>query len=161
MTKTIIADSSPLIVLLKSDLEHILPGLFYEIIVPEAVWQEILSGKENDTAKRKLPLLSWIIRTPAAALKESVENHNLGKGETEALSLALEIPESGVILDDFAARKCARNLHIPFIGTGGLLISAKQRKLISSVSEALEKVQREGLWLSDAVVKMLKEKAKE
>ncbi len=77
------------------------------------------------------------------------------------MSLALEIPESGVILDDFAARKCARNLHIPFIGTGGLLISAKQRKLISSVSEALEKIQREGLWLSDAVVKTLKEKAKE
>ncbi len=161
MTKTIIADSSPLIVLLKSDLEDILPGLFDEIIVPEAVWQEVLSGKENDAAKQKLPLLSWIIRTPAATSNESVKNYNLGKGETEALSLALEISESGVILDDFAARKCARNLHIPFIGTGGLLISAKQRKLISSVSEALEKVQREGLWLSDAVIKMLKEKAKE
>lgn len=161
MTKTIIADSSPLIVLLKSDLEDILPGLFDEIIIPEAVWQEVLSGKENDTAKRKLPHLSWIKRTPAASLNESVESYNLGKGETEALSLALEIPQSGVILDDFAARKCARNLQIPFVGTGGLLISAKQKKLISSVSEALEKVQREGLWLSDAVVKMLKEKAGE
>lgn len=161
MTKTIIADSSPLIILLKSDLEHILPGLFDEIIVPEAVWQEVLSGKENDTAQRKLPLLSWITRTPAASLNESVKNYNLGKGETEALSLALEISASGVILDDFAARKCARNLHIPFVGTGGLLISAKQRKLIPSVSESLEKVQREGLWLSDIIVKMLKEKAGE
>ncbi len=117
MTKTIIADSSPLIVLLKSDLEYILPGLFDEIIVPEAVWQEILSGKENDTAKQKLPILSWATRTSATSLNESVENYNLGKGETEALSLALEISASGVILDDFAARKCARNSHIQFTGT--------------------------------------------
>ena len=52
MTKTIIADSSPLIVLLKSDLEDILPGLFDEILVPEAVWQEILAGGERDAAQR-------------------------------------------------------------------------------------------------------------
>lgn len=66
-----------------------------------------------------------------------------------------------MILDDFAARKCARDLKIPFIGTGGLLISAKQKNLILSVSEALEKVQSEGLWLSDTLIEMLKEKAGE
>lgn len=118
---------------------------------------------EQRKGHRKAKITAFILdyTNSRRIIKKSVENYNLGKGETEALSLALEIPESGVILDDFAARKCARNLHIPFIGTGGLLISAKQRKLISSVSEALEKIQREGLWLSDAVVKTLKEKAKE
>ena len=161
MTKTIIADSSPLIVLLKSDLEDVLPGLFDEILVPEAVWQEILAGGERDVAKQKLPLLSWVDRIPAIAVSEEIENYNLGKGETEALSLALEILEAGVILDDFAARKCARKLKIPFIGTGGLLISAKRKNLISSVSEALKTVQSEGLWLSDAIIEMLLEKAGE
>ena len=161
MNKTIIADSSPLIVLLKSDLENILPELFDEILIPEAVWQEILSGGEADAAKQKLPFLSWVKRIPAISVNEAIENYNLGKGETEALSLALEISEAGVILDDFAARKCARDLKIPFIGTGGLLISAKQKNLISSVSEALEKVQSEGLWLSESIIKMLKEKAGE
>jgi predicted nucleic acid-binding protein len=161
LTKTIIADSSPLIVLLKSDLENILPGLFDEIIVSEAVWQEILAGGINDAATSKLPLLFWIRRTSAKESHQEIENYNLGRGETEALSLALEIPDSGVILDDFAARKCARDLRIPFTGTGGLLISAKRKGLISSVSEALEKVQNEGLWLSDSIVKMLKEKGGE
>ena len=85
----------------------------------------------------------------------------MGRGETEALSLALQISHAGVILDDFAAGKCAKDLKIPFIGTGGLLISAKQKNLISTISEALEKVQNEGLWLSDAVIEMLKEKAGE
>lgn len=161
MTKTIIADSSPLIVLLKSDLENILPELFDEIIVPEAVWQEILAGGTKDAATNKLPFLFWIRQISAVKSHKEMEDYNLGKGETEALSLALEIPESGVILDDFAARKCARDLKIPFTGTGGLLISAKHKGLISSVTEALEKIQNEGLWLSEAVVKMLKEKGGE
>ncbi len=81
MTKTIIADSSPLIVFLKSDLEGILPELFDEIIVPEAVWQEVLSSKEKDTAKRKLPLLSWITRTPAASLKNRLKIIISGKAK--------------------------------------------------------------------------------
>lgn len=161
MNKTIIADSSPLIVLLKSDLEDILPKLFEEILVPEAVWQEVLSGGETDAAKQKLPLLSWIKRIPTTISNEEIKQYNLGKGETEALSLALKTPDSGVILDDFAARKCAKDMKIPFIGTGGLLIAAKQKDLISSVSEALQKVQNEGLWLSDAVIEMLKQKAGE
>ncbi len=127
MTKTIIADSSPLIVLFKSDLEHILPELFDEILVPEAVWQEILSGEDEDVAKRKLPFIIWIKRIRATASNLEIEKYNLGKGETGALSLALEIPESGVILDDFAAGKCAKNLKVSYIGTGGLLIAAKRK----------------------------------
>jgi predicted nucleic acid-binding protein len=161
LTKTIITDSSPLIILLKSDLEDILPALFDEILVPESVWQEISSGSKTDAAKQKLPLIFWLKRTAATVSNKKIENYNLGKGETEALSLALERPEAGVILDDFAARKCARDLKIPFIGTGGLLVSAKQKGLIPSVSQALEKVQNEGLWLSDAVTVLLKERAGE
>lgn len=45
MNKTLIVDSSPLIVLLKSDLEHILPDLFDEVRLPDAVWNEVLNGK--------------------------------------------------------------------------------------------------------------------
>lgn len=161
MTKTIIADSSPLIILLKSDFEHILFELFDEILIPEAVWQEVLAGGDDDIAKQKLSSLTWAKRVSINAINTEIENYNLGKGETEALSLALETKNSGVILDDHAARKCAGNLKIPFIGTGGLLISAKQKNLILSVSEALEKVQSEGLWLSDTVIEMLKKKAGE
>ena len=161
MDKPIIADSSPLIVLLKSDLEHILPELFEEIITPEAVWQEILSGRNDDIAKKKLPFLSWIKRMPTATSSVTIENYNLGKGETAVLNLALITSESRVILDDFAARKCAKALGIKFIGTGGLLVLAKQKGLIDSVSDALGKMQNAGLWLSDTIIELLKQKAGE
>ena len=161
MNDSAIIDSSPLIVLLKSDLEYILPELFDEILLPEAVWQEISAGQKDDTAKRKLPLLSWIKRIRTININSLTEDYNLGKGETAVLNLALENLVSRVILDDFAARKCAKELGIQFIGTGGLLISAKQKGLISSVSDALEKVQNKGLWLSASIIEMLKQKSGE
>ncbi len=161
MANSFITDSSPLIVLLKSDLDYILPQLFEEIIVPEAVWQEIIAGREVDIAKQKLPFLSWLKQDSATDSSEIIEGFNLGQGETAVLSLALTMPESQVILDDFAARQCAKSLNIPFLGTGGVLILAKQRGLISSVSEALTIVQKKGLWISDDIIELLKQKAGE
>lgn len=158
MNKTLVADSSPLIVLLKSDFEHILPELFEEIIVPEAVWEEILAEKPNDTARQKLPQLSWARRALTEISNETIESYNLGKGETAVLNLALTISGSRVLLDDYAARKFAKILGMPALGTGGLLIMAKQNGLIVSVAEALEKVQDAGLWLSDEIIKLIKEK---
>lgn len=161
MTEKLIVDSSPLIVLLKSDLENILPELFDEIIVPEAVWKEVSAGKEDDIAKQKLSHLRWAKRTAEPNLTETIKNYNLGKGETAVLNLALTISESRVLLDDYAARKYAKALNLQTLETAGLLILAKQKKLISSVSEAIEKVQFSGLWLSSEITKLIKEKAGE
>jgi len=160
LTKNLIVDSSPLIVLLKSDLENILPELFEEIIVPEAVWEEVLAGKD-DIAKRKMPHLAWVKRVVNTNSSEIIKNYNLGKGERAVLNFALTISESRVLLDDFAARKCAKALNLKILGTGGLLILAKQKNLISSVSEAVEKVRFSGLWLSDEIINIIKEKAGE
>ena len=161
MAEKLIADSSPLIVLLKSDLEIILPELFDEIIVPEEVWEEILAGKINDIAKEKLPSLSWLKRTSTKVSEKILETQNLGKGEAAVLNLALTISKSRVLVDDFAARKSAKELKIPFLGTGGLLVLAKRNGLILKVTESLVKVRHAGLWLSDEVVQMIIEKAGE
>lgn len=161
MSETVIVDSSPLIVLLKSDLENILLALFDEVLLPEAVWQEILAGRDGDAAKQKLPFILWLKRVHISKTNSLTENYNLGTGETAVLNLALENFGSRVVLDDSAARKCAKDLNIKFIGTGGLLILAKQKGLIPSVSDALEKVRKNGLWLSESIIEMLKQKAGE
>jgi uncharacterized protein len=44
---------------------------------------------------------------------------DLGPGETQVLALALEMPGTVVILDDFLARRTAEALHIPLTGTLG------------------------------------------
>ena len=52
---SIVADASPLIILFKSELEFILPNLFDRILVPGAVYDEILAGDEYDRARNTFP----------------------------------------------------------------------------------------------------------
>jgi len=86
---------------------------------------------------------------------------DLGPGETEVLMLALESSDALVILDDGRARRVAKTLGIPFIGTLGLLIDAKSAGLIEAVGPFLDQLDTLGFRLSNhtrrAVMKMVGE----
>jgi hypothetical protein len=56
----IVLNASPLILLCNGELDFVLPELFTEIIIPEAVWQEIVSGSHLDQAAQMLPGLTWL-----------------------------------------------------------------------------------------------------
>lgn len=47
-----IVNASPLIVLFKSQQAELLPQLFAEILVPDAVWKEITTAGQEDLATR-------------------------------------------------------------------------------------------------------------
>lgn len=66
-----------------------------------------------------------------------------------------------VIIDDAAGRRVARTLNIPFIGTVGLLLLAKQQGMLDSMTLAIQSLKDSGLWLSDDLVKYLVEEAEE
>lgn len=55
----IVVNSSPLIVLFKSDLETLLPSLYPTIIVPEAVWAEVSRGTTKEQDKVPAEFSSW------------------------------------------------------------------------------------------------------
>lgn len=154
----VVVNASPLILLCKSGLENLLTQLFSEIVVPEAVWAEVLAGA--DITAQKIQNLSWL-RREAVEIAEEVLLWNLGAGESSVLSFALANSEFRAMIDDKAARSCAKTLGINTLGTGGALVLAKQRGLILSVADELQKLQNAGLWLSVEVIEMLKEKAGE
>ena len=47
---------------------------------------------------------------------------DLGEGESEVLTIALQKGNATVVLDDLLARKCAKLLKVPLIGSIGLLV---------------------------------------
>lgn len=65
------------------------------------------------------------------------------------------------VIDDMDARRCAQTLGIPIFGTGGLLVLAKRRGLLPSVSAAVTKLRSAGLWLSDDIAQALRAQAGE
>jgi predicted nucleic acid-binding protein len=128
----IVLNASPLILLCNSELSFVLPELFTRIVVPEAVWQEVVVGPHVDRAAQMLPSLDWLKRESIEHAPD-VMRWDLGVGETEVLSYAIEYSGYTPVLDDMLAKKCARSLGIHTMGTGTILILAKERGLIESV----------------------------
>lgn len=157
----IVINASPFILLAKSDFLELLPQLFTEIRMPESVSIEIINGDDAATEKLYDCQENWIIRCSANHIEE-VKVWNLGDGETEVLSWALNNKNQyRAVIDDRAARNCAATLGIPILGTGGILVLAKKRDLIASVGEALTKLQDAGLYISDEIIDLLKIQANE
>ena len=161
LIKTIIVDASPLIVLLKSGLDFVLPAIFDRVLVTEAVRNEVLAGPPNDKATLLFPSVSYLEIVSDELADRGVDRYRLGIGETQTLLKARLTPNSAVLIDDSAARKCARDLSIEFLGTGRLLVTAKKRDLIDSFATAMDMVQDAGLWVGSDVRNLLTNMADE
>ena len=76
----------------------------------------------------------------------------------EVIALGLEIrttnnPDVTLIMDDQLARRIADLYQLPYTGTLGIIIKAKQRGLLKqSVREIIQTMQESGMWLSPAVI---------
>ena len=106
-----VLNASPVICLAKVGQIDLLLQLAEEIILPEAVANEILAGPEGDAARQilsvqQLPVISRV------KLRDEIMAWDLGAGETAVLSYALDHPGCVAIIDDLAARKCARSYAI-------------------------------------------------
>ena len=78
-----------------------------------------------------------------------------------SLSFAVNNNNYTPVLDDLLAKKCARSLGLQTLGTGTILILAKEQGLIESVEQSLRKLQNLGLWISEPIIQLLKRKAGE
>ena len=77
---------------------------------------------------------------------------DLGRGEAEVIALGLEHPGSRLILDDTLARRIAQLHKLPFTGTVGAVVKAKQAGLLAAVWPVVSQLREAGLWLSDALI---------
>lgn len=156
----VVINTSPLIVLFKSNLADLLPQLFTEIIVANGVWNEVVEAGKTDISSQQLPQVTWTKRVNIP-ITPIISAWSLDQGESEVLSYAWENKYYCVIIDDAAARKVARTLNIPMLGTLGVLLLAKQKNLILSIFDCISSLQNAGLWLSEDLIIYMKQKAGE
>ena len=62
-------------------------------------------------------------------------------------------PNWTAILDDAAARKCARTFSVSVKGTLAIVLSAKQRGLIPSASQVVQALVDVGFRIDDRIIK--------
>jgi predicted nucleic acid-binding protein len=154
----VICNTSPLQYLHQIGLLHILPALSGRIIVPEAVVEELAQGRAAGLSLPDPPGIEWmIIRRPVGVSALPLIT-DLGAGETEALMLSLESPDSTAILDDALARRMAKAQGIRVIGTLGVLLKAKRIGQVSAIRPYVEQLDSLGFRLAphtrEAVLKL-------
>jgi len=151
MQKTIVSDTSCLIILEKIGQLELLQTLFGSILITSEVAKEFRSV-----------IPAWIsIQDPTDTNNEKVLRVNIDSGEASAIALALELDDCLLIMDDLKGRVLAEELGIRVTGTFGVIIEAKLAGHIASVKSLLEKIKMTNFRLSQDLEKKILTKSGE
>lgn len=86
----------------------------------------------------------------------------LHDGEVEVMILAQEgSAEDLVVIDDNAAKKTAKYLGLKVTGTIGVLLKAKREGVIPEIVPVLDKLKKNGFYISESLEQMIMEQAGE
>jgi predicted nucleic acid-binding protein len=144
----VITDTSCFILLDKIDAFPILKALYQHVITTPEIAGEF--GK---------PLPGWI-HIQSVENKE-LQNSYLEKvdvGEASAIALAMELSSPLLILDDLKGRKLASQLNLKYTGTLGVLILARQKRIIPLLSPYFRKIKETDFRIApDLLQKILEE----
>jgi predicted nucleic acid-binding protein len=154
----IVSNTGPLAVLGKAQLLFILQELHEEVLVPRAVELELKAKTEGVLMFTTNP---WI-KVADVRNKELVKGLMLSvdQGEAEAIALALR-QNACLLIDDLLGRKAAKRLGLLIHGTLGLLIAAKNKGIITSVQDCIERIVEVGYYLDDKLIETVLRTAKE
>lgn len=143
----LIADSSVIIAFQAVDRLDVLRSLFGEILIPDAVYKEVFAVE-----KKKAPAFIKVVKLKNREVFNTLFLQ-LGAGESEVIALALEKKTDKVAIDDKLARRTAEKLGLKVIGTVGIVLLAKEKKLVPKVKGVLDAMMKKiSFRLSDAVV---------
>lgn len=113
--------------------------------MPRAVWREVVETGADRPGAQKVASASWLVVEEVADRSlVSALRIKLDEGEAEAIALFCQQPVEALLLDEKNARRIARRMGLPLLGTVGVLIWAKQNGLIPILKEQLDELQFRG-----------------
>ncbi len=157
---TIVADASSLIGLARIGKLHLLYDLYGEVVIPQAVYDEVVCEYKQASEEIRLANYLKIVEAKDTDLVNILLGY-LGKGEAEVIALSKEIKADIVLVDEKRARKSARRVGFKVMGILGLLLVAKKKGLIPLLRPFIDELLREGFRLSDQIIETALEKAEE
>jgi len=162
---SVVVDAGPLLALGKLGLMRILRHFYDPILVPSAVYEEVvlqgLARGYSDAYVVQQAILRGeltVVSLSDQELLDRVKTLPLGRGEKQVIHLGLAISPSWVLIDDQLAREEASHLGLRVKGTVGIIASAYRQGII-----ALEEVElafqtiidRPDIWIAAPFVRQV------
>ncbi len=147
MSRAVVADSTCLIGLSKIGQLDLLRNLFGTVLIPRAVFDEVVLRGSGRPGAAEVGAADWIeTRDAIDRLAVNALSLQLGPGESEAIVLASEQVVDFIILDDWQARQVALGLSLPVIGTVAVLAKAEEKGFIADLHAALDDLRKAGFY---------------
>ena len=149
----VVSDTTPIISLLKADKLELLRMLYQNILIPDAVFAELLSNPRYGEEREQLKSCEFLV-VGHVQNQESVrilrDITGLDIGESEALILYEEQKADMLLIDERKGRGIAKNRSVEYMGTIGMLMLAFDKKYLTGeeVQEMLVKMVNKGIRIS-------------
>ncbi len=151
----VVSNSSPLIFLSAIGMLDLLKAEFGEILVPEAVYDEVTSNELKGSNEVKHA--DWIKVQTIKNIDVLSFLPMLDRGEECAIVLAIEQDADLVLLDDLAGRRAAMMHGLNVMGTLGFLKVMHRKGGMKKFKDVLDGLQKHGFWMNVDLYKRMLE----
>lgn len=162
----VVSDTTPLISLLKINRINLLERLFGEVMIPQAVFNELTVDDRFLLEAEQIRQQNFIVVKPinnpeSVSILKRVTG--LDQGESEAIVMTDELKADLLLMDEAKGRNVSAQMGIKFMGTIGILMAAcdEQELTASEVKECVDGLQRAGRHIGQRHYQMLLSRLKD
>lgn len=162
----VVSDTTPMISLLKIDRIDLLEKLFGEVLIPQAVFNELTTDERYRLEAEQIRHRQFITVRAVRNLK-SVDilkrATGLDQGESEAIILTDEMNADILLMDEAKGRTVSSQMGFKIMGTIGILIAAYEEESLTAdeVRACMEGLQNAGRHIGQRHYQMLLDKLKD
>jgi len=151
----VVSNASPVIIFARAGLLPLIEGLFGEILVSAEVYQEMTAPtKPGIEAIRKAKSIKKLeVKDPNRFLASKA--YGVSTADTTVIALAKEHGATLVLIDDKRLRRLAKETGLPVVGSGGILLKAKEEGLITEVKSALDLLIKHGARIGEPLYRRI------
>ena len=136
----VVSDSSALIALGAAGHFSLLRELYGRVLIPAAVHREVVLDPDARFGATEVARADWIeVREVRdLGLVTSFVQGGIGRGESEAIVLAIEERAEILLIDDLRGRQEAARHGLTITGVLGIFLLAKRRGLVNAIKPLID-----------------------
>ncbi|MBD2298659.1 DUF3368 domain-containing protein [Nostoc sp. FACHB-87] len=143
----IVSDTSPITNLAAIAQLDLLQKLYNQIIIPAAVYNEMVFVDKLVPGAMEVQTFAWIQTQTVKDLQQVIiiqeSQENIDLGEAEAIALALELKADLLLMDERRGRIVAKSYGLQVTGLLGVLVQAKRNNLIPIVKPLIDQLMEQ------------------
>lgn len=144
----VVSNSSPLVALARITRLNLLASFYKRILIPVEVQHEVTLAGRGLPGAEEIRNANWIEVVPQRSMADpslAQVCQNLGAGERGAILLAKGLHADLVLVDDWKARRVARDAGLSVVGCLGILELGARRGLVPDLRQVYIDLLRQGI----------------